>query len=156
MVDEGEITTNPMYRINRRGFVDTPPPIVTDEQFAAMLKVTNGRDSEDRRDMAILRLLEDTGIRRAECASLMMDDLDLRAMTVTVMGPGGSCTVPFTAQTAEAIASLSPRSRPAALRALQEPCSWPGLARSAPTQSARSYIAARGWPDSSTRRAPSS
>lgn len=104
MVDEGEITVNPMARIKPPQLVETAPPIVTDEQFAAMLKVTNGRDFDDRRDMAILRLLEDTGIRRAECASLTLENLDLRDMTVTVMGKGRRVrTVPFTPATAVAI-----------------------------------------------------
>ena len=104
MVDEGEITASPMARIKPPQLDDTPPPIVTDDQYAAMLKVTAGRDFGDRRDMAILRLLEDTGIRRAECAAITVDDLDLVGMTVTVMGKGRKVRmVPFTATTAEAI-----------------------------------------------------
>ncbi len=104
LLEEGEITSSPMARIKPPKLDDTPPPMVTDEQYAAMLKTCAGRDFDNRRDMAIIRLLEDTGIRRAELANLQVDDLDLREMTVTVMGKGRRVrTVPFTTETAVAI-----------------------------------------------------
>lgn len=104
MVDEGEITASPMARIKAPRVDETAPPIVSDEQYAAMLKTCTGRDTDDKRDAAILMLLEATGVRRAECASVQIDDLDLEAGTVTVMGKGRRVrTVPFTVETGRAI-----------------------------------------------------
>lgn len=104
MVEEGERSDNPMVRIKPPKLDEVDPPMVSDEQFAAMLKACEGRDFDDRRDMAILRLLEDTGIRRAECASLTLEHLDLREQTIIVMGKGRrERTVPFTSTTAVAI-----------------------------------------------------
>jgi len=42
----------------------------------------------DRRDYAILRLFIDTGLRLAEMAGLKLDDVDLSAQTMHVMGKG--------------------------------------------------------------------
>lgn len=104
LVDEGEITASPMARIKAPRLDETAPPIVTDDQFAALLKMCTGRGTDDRRDLAILRLLEATGLRRAECASVQIDDLNLSDMTVTVMGKGRRVrTVPFPPETAVAI-----------------------------------------------------
>lgn len=104
LVDEGEITVNPMARIRAPKLDETAPPIVTDEQFAAMMKTCNGHHPEDRRDAAILRLLEATGIRRAECAALSVEDVDLRDLTVKVMGKGRQGrTTPMTPEAAVAI-----------------------------------------------------
>lgn len=104
LVDEGEITASPMARIKAPRVDETAPPMVTDDQFAALVKTCTGRDTDDKRDLAILRLLEATGLRRAECASVQIDDLNLTEMTVTVMGKGRRVrTVPFTPETAVAI-----------------------------------------------------
>jgi integrase len=52
------------------------------------LKACDGRDFAARRDSAIIRLLIDTGLRRGECAGIMLDDLDLDDQVVTVLGKG--------------------------------------------------------------------
>ncbi len=48
-----------------------------------------GRAFEARRDLAILLLLIDTGMRRGEVASVQCDDLDLDQSLLRVMGKGG-------------------------------------------------------------------
>lgn len=104
LVEEGEITRNPMSSIKAPKIDETEPPIVTDEQYAAMLKTCSGKHPEDRRDAAILMLLEATGIRRAECAAVRVEDVDLRGPTVRVMGKGRrERTVPITFEAARAI-----------------------------------------------------
>jgi integrase/recombinase XerC len=47
-----------------------------------------GGDKKSLRDLAILRLLYDLGLRRSEVVSLDMGDLDLPAGTVAVLGKG--------------------------------------------------------------------
>jgi site-specific recombinase XerD len=104
LVEEGELRENPMARIKPPKVDETLPPVVTDEQFAAMLRTCTGRGPNDRRDEAILRLLEATGMRRAECAAARLNDVDLDEMTVTLMGKGRRVRrVPFTPETALAI-----------------------------------------------------
>jgi site-specific recombinase XerD len=51
--------------------------------------VTSGRSFEQRRDHAILMVLIDTGIRRAELAGMGVDDVDLGAQVLRVVGKGG-------------------------------------------------------------------
>lgn len=104
LVDEGEIKWNPMARIKPPALDETLPDIVSDEAFAKLLKACQGTHLTDRRDTAMIRLLEDTGMRRAECATLRVEDVDLDELTVTVMGKGRRVRVhPFTADTGEAI-----------------------------------------------------
>ena len=49
----------------------------------------NGTKLEDRRDAAILTLLLDTGIRRAELVGIAITDVDFDHSTVLVVGKGG-------------------------------------------------------------------
>ena len=58
------------------------------EDIRAILKVWEGRDFSSRRDMAIIRFLLDSGLRRGELAGLRMEDVDLNAQTVAVTGSG--------------------------------------------------------------------
>jgi site-specific recombinase XerC len=63
-------------------------PVLTEDQLRRLLKACDGRDFAARRDTAIIRLLIDTGLRRGECAGIMLDDLDLDDQVVTVLGKG--------------------------------------------------------------------
>ena len=45
--------------------------------ITALLKVTSGKTFEDRRDLALIRVLL-SGVRRQEVAELGVEDLDLR------------------------------------------------------------------------------
>ena len=47
-----------------------------------------GRDFTSRRDTAIVLLLVDTGMRRAECVGMTLDDVDLDRRIVWVLGKG--------------------------------------------------------------------
>ena len=67
---------------------EAPVPVLTEDQLRRLLKACEGRDFAARRDSAIIRLLIDTGLRRGECAGIMLDDLDLDDQVVTVLGKG--------------------------------------------------------------------
>jgi len=104
LVEEGELTHSPMERMVRPSVEVKPPPVLTPAQIAAMLKVCNGRSFKDRRDQAVLRLLLDTGMRRAEIAGLTVDDVDLDAQIATVRGKGNRYRhCPFGSKTAVAL-----------------------------------------------------
>jgi integrase len=67
---------------------EVPVPVLTEDQLRRLLNACDGRDFASRRDAAIIRLLVDTGLRRGECAGIMLDDLDLDDQVVTVLGKG--------------------------------------------------------------------
>lgn len=71
-------------------------PTVPDEDLKKLLDTCKGNSFIDRRDTAILRMLFDTGCRRAELAGLDLDDIDLRGMEAKVLGKGSKLRlVPF-------------------------------------------------------------
>lgn len=96
LVDEGEIKESPMRKMKPPRVPEQPPEVLTDDEIKALLKACEGKDFAARRDMAIVRLLLDSGLRRAELAGLSMEDIDLDAQTVTVIGKGSRIrVVPF-------------------------------------------------------------
>ena len=70
-----------------------------------MLEAVDGDTEKARRDRAILRLLFDLALRREEVAALDVQDLDLEAGTIAVMGKGRTQKVSLTLppETVEAI-----------------------------------------------------
>ena len=94
-----------------------PPRVPEERRFSsqttcALLATCDGTGFEARRDMAILRLFLDTGMRRTELANLTLADVDLKkgtragdgTNTAVVMGKGQrprAC--PFGRKTAQAI-----------------------------------------------------
>lgn len=67
-----------------------PVPVIRDDDLGALLKACAGTNFADYRDTAIICLLLDTGMRRAEPAGTTVDDLDLRVKVVRVHDKG-SC-----------------------------------------------------------------
>jgi integrase len=87
---EGELEKSPMAGMRPPQIPEVPVPVLTEDQLRRLLKACDGRDFAARRDTAIIRLLIDTGLRRGECAGIMLDDLDLDLddQVVTVLGKG--------------------------------------------------------------------
>jgi site-specific recombinase XerC len=75
-VAEGELEANPMDRMKPPQLPEQPVEVVGPEHLVRLLKTCEGRDFTSRRDTAIIRLLVDTGMRRAECAGMTLDDVD--------------------------------------------------------------------------------
>jgi site-specific recombinase XerD len=103
-VEAGELRESPMARLRPPNIPDAPPPILRTEQLAALLRATEGRDFEARRDQAIIRLLLDTGMRRGELVGLSVEDIDWDHNVALVMGKGRrprGC--PFGKRTAKAL-----------------------------------------------------
>lgn len=89
MVEEGEITESPMRHMRPPIVPEVPVAVVDDEALKRLLKLCEkGRDFDSRRDVAILRLFIDTGMRRQELARLNLGDLDLEQNIAVVLGKG--------------------------------------------------------------------
>ena len=88
-VEEGEIKVSPMAHMRPPRIPEDPAPVLSDKQLKALLNACAGNSFDDRRDMAILSVLLDTGLRRAELAGLTLDDVDFDNDSMVVLGKGG-------------------------------------------------------------------
>jgi site-specific recombinase XerD len=87
-VSEGEIGASPMERMRPPLVPEQPVAVLSEAQIEELLRACQGPAFEDRRDEAIVRLLLDTGMRRAECAGLTVGDVDLDQDVAVVLGKG--------------------------------------------------------------------
>ena len=104
LADEGEIPDSPMRRMKPPHVPEEPPAVLSDDQLTKLLKACGGTTFDDRRDAAMIRLLLDTGMRRAELAGMKMEDIDFDHDVVLVLGKGRrprAC--PFGSKTAAAL-----------------------------------------------------
>jgi site-specific recombinase XerD len=103
-VEEGEIRVSPMERMHPPKAPVAPPAVLTEDELRRLLKTCDGKDFTSRRDLAILRLLIDTGMRRSEIAGLKVGDLDWEQNVAHVLGKGRRPRVcPFGRKTAQAL-----------------------------------------------------
>lgn len=103
-LEEEEVERSPMERMKAPRVPETPVPVVSPDDIRKLLRTAEGRDYNDRRDMAILLLMFDTGIRRGELAGLQVADVDLRDRLAYVTGKGGHTrAVRFGTKTAIAV-----------------------------------------------------
>ncbi|HXT35022.1 MAG TPA: tyrosine-type recombinase/integrase [Chloroflexota bacterium] len=104
LVEEGEIPQSPMARMKPPQVPLTPPPVFSDAELRALFKTCEGKTFAERRDTAILRLLLDSGMRRAELANIRLPDLDLDTQTILVLGKGSRPRhVPIGRKTVQAV-----------------------------------------------------
>jgi len=68
-VAEGDVAASPMGGMKPPQLPEQPVEVIRSEHLARLLKTCEGRDFTSRRDTAIILLLLDTGMRRAECAA---------------------------------------------------------------------------------------
>jgi site-specific recombinase XerD len=102
--EEGEIAENPMRKMKPPRVPVNPPDVLTEKQIVALLKVCDGNDFYHRRDMAIIRLLLDTGIRLGEIAGIRVDDINWELEGVAVTGKGDRTRMaPFGVKAAQAL-----------------------------------------------------
>ena len=104
LVEEGELERSPMERMKPPAVPEAPVPVVDEDFLREMLRTCAGKDFEDRRDNAILRLFIDTGMRLSELTNLGVDDLDFDHDVAVVLGKGRrprAC--PFGAKTGQAL-----------------------------------------------------
>jgi integrase/recombinase XerC len=102
--EEEEIDQNPMVRMKPPIVPDKPVLVIPDDALRRLLKSCAGKDFESRRDTAIIMLLLDTGVRRAELANIQLDHLDLNYQVVRVLSRGRvERLLPFGRRTAQAL-----------------------------------------------------
>lgn len=89
-LEDGDITLNPIDGIRPPAVAEKPVPVLSDDQVTALLKKCDTRSFEGLRDRAIIHVLADTGLRRAELLHLAVDDLTFGRdeVTATVLGKG--------------------------------------------------------------------
>lgn len=101
---EGEVPTHPMELMKPPTVPEVPVPVVSDEDLVKLLKACDGTGFDDRRDVALLRVLADCGLRLAELTHLGLDDVDFELQVVVVLGKGKRPrSVPFGTKTGQAI-----------------------------------------------------
>src|ERR1700730_8550374 len=105
LVDEGELEHSPLDRVKPPRQTERPPDVLDDDEVRALLRASEGRSFEARRDAAMVRLLFDSGIRVGELISMRLDQLDLRDGRARVSGKGRrERDVAFGARTASDLA----------------------------------------------------
>ena len=87
-IEEGEITKSPMANMDKPKVPETRPPVLTNDELARLIATAEGNTFVQRRDMALLRVLIDTGARAAEVMNLKVGDVDLDLGKVRVVGKG--------------------------------------------------------------------
>jgi site-specific recombinase XerD len=102
---EDEIPVSPMAKMTPPMLPEVPVPVLGDDELKALLATCDGREFDELRDTAILRLFIDSGMRSGEMAGLAVGDIDLDDDNVAiVLGKGRrprAC--PFGAKTAKAL-----------------------------------------------------
>ncbi len=88
LVNEDEIEASPMAEMTPPAVPEIAVAVLTEDKLRELLAGCAGKDFTSRRDDAILRLFVDTGCRRAELASLTVEDVDVREQLAYVMGKG--------------------------------------------------------------------
>lgn len=126
LVAEEILTTNPFERMTPPHVPEKPIPVPTLDSMRALLAECQGSSFEDRRDMAIIRLMIDIGPRINEIAPLDVDSLDFNENTVLVLGKGRRPrTLPFGDKTRIALRRYL-RTRAQHAQAANDPALWLG------------------------------
>ncbi len=88
-VEEGEVSDSPMAHMVAPNVPEDPPAVLSDDDLRKLVKACEGRSFDERRDLAIVRLLLDTGTRRGELAGLSTNDIDWDLNVFVVRGKDG-------------------------------------------------------------------
>lgn len=88
---ENVIQVSPFHGTRPPKIVEKPVDIIREGTFDRLIATKkSGKTFEDRRDLAILLMWLDTGLRRGGMASMLLDDLDLDEREVRVIVKGGA------------------------------------------------------------------
>jgi site-specific recombinase XerD len=104
LLTEGEVKRSPMASMKPPHVPEEPPQVLSEDDLRRLLRACEGKTCTARRDLAIIRLLLDTGMRRSEGVGLKVDDLDLDTNVAYVIRRGRrprAC--PFGKKTAQAL-----------------------------------------------------
>ena len=100
--DPGDLVATPKREVRM-------PPHLSEDEVTSLIDAAETATPLGRRDLAILELFYASGLRLAELAGLDVDDVNVGAKMVRVLGKGGKeRIVPFNASTAKAIRAYLP------------------------------------------------
>lgn len=103
-VEEEELPVSPMAKMSPPHIPEASPDVLTGEEIRRLLKACSGREFRDRRDTAIIRSMLDTGIRRQECANILVEDIDWEEKVIKILAKGRRPrSVPFGSRTGQAL-----------------------------------------------------
>lgn len=88
LVDEDELDEHPMAKLKPPELKAKPVPVLSDDELKALVKATQGKTFNHRRDEVVLRLLLDCGLRVSELCGLDVEDVDLDLEVAMVTGKG--------------------------------------------------------------------
>ncbi len=104
LLAEDIVDTDPLAGITVKKPEPPPVPVIEDEDLRKLIAACKGKEFNDRRDEAIIRLLLDCGMRISELTGIRVDDLDLDGESVVVTGKGSRVRVAyFGARTGQAL-----------------------------------------------------
>jgi len=84
LLDEDEIERSPMEKMKAPAPPLNPPSVLNDDEIRRLLATPKGPDFISRRDLAVLSLMLDTGLRRGELAGMRVKDLNLGQMVAFI------------------------------------------------------------------------
>lgn len=94
--ETGLIQGNPARFVKLRRLTPKPPAFLTEQEKRRLLKTLRQTDSaEAKRDRVIFELFLGTGVRLQELVNLDLDDVDLDAKHVRIVGKGNKPQVKF-------------------------------------------------------------
>lgn len=90
LIREGERTgPDPMPRVDAPKVTEKVKPVVPEAALAALLRACEGQDFESRRDMAIIRVFIDTGVRVSGLGNAELAGVNLAGRSMKVVLKGG-------------------------------------------------------------------
>lgn len=102
LVRRGLLRQNPVPKLSRASRTHGKPSGLSDAQVKACLAVAK-RSRFPERNVALLYLLLDTGIRAGELCGLNLEDIDHEGRTIRVDGKTGERVVPVSSRTLRAL-----------------------------------------------------
>lgn len=87
LVAEGDIAASPMDGVRKPIVPPTEITVLTPAEIQRLLSTSRGRQADDRRDLALLSVMLDTGLRLSEIAGLTPQDVG-QDNTLRVFGKG--------------------------------------------------------------------
>ncbi len=117
LASEGQIPSNPARLIDSPRIPRRLPDTLSIKEVERLLGAIDASSPLGKRDLAMLELAYGTGIRASELVNLKLQDLNLEAGFVRVMGKGSKQRlVPLGAKAAEAVGRYLAESRPIILK----------------------------------------
>lgn len=112
LYEEGYVSEHPLTRLALPKVPFRVIEVLTPPEVSRLLAAVNQRDDMADRDLAILVLFLDTGLRLSELISLRIEDLHFEAQWLKVMGKGQKeRVIPFGARAAQLLTRYVQRGR---------------------------------------------